>query len=311
MRQHFLSLSGVLFALATLVSSSVLAQDNIPTALVSGTGWDDEEGPKSVCDGQMNTKWCVDEPSQMPYTIVLDAGRSVAIQEYGLATGNDTAEYPSRNPVGWRLSGSNDMKAWTLLDEQNNNRSLPAENYSEYRFRTREKGQYRYYRFEFLRLTRGTRIQLSEISLYDKVQMPARVAFVSGTGSGTKEGAEMVCDGHLYSKWCIDAPRQMPYAVVLDASEPIVITEYRFATGDDTHTYPQRNPITWRLSGSNDQQSWTLLDEQKGNRRLRDENEQEYRFKPKASGSYRYYRFEFLRMAEGTRLQLSEIRLFK
>ena len=89
------------------------------------------------------------------------------------------------------------------------------------------------------------------------------------------------------------------------------ITEYRFVTGDDTHSYPDRNPVTGRVSGSNDQKQWTTLDEQKNNRLLRDENEQEYRFKSAATGSFRYYRFEFIRMAGDTRLQLSEIKLYK
>ena len=65
------------------------------------------------------------------------------------------------------------------------------------------------------------------------------------------------------------------------------------------------------MSGSNDKQLWTVIDEQKRNPRLRDENEQEYRFKLAAEGQYRYYRFEFLRMTGGTRLQLSEIKLYK
>ena len=44
---------------------------------------------------------------------------------------------------------------------------------------------------------------------------------------------------------------------------------------------------------------------------MRDENEQEYRFKPAQTGSFRYYRFDFIKMAGGTRLQLSEIKLYK
>jgi hypothetical protein len=103
----------------------------------------------------------------------------------------------------------------------------------------------------------------------------------------------------------------MPYTVVLDTEQPTPITEYRLFTADDTHTYPDRNPVTWRMSGSNDKQNWTTLDEQKNNHRLRDENEQEYRFKPATKGSFRYYRFEFIRMTAGTRLQLSEIKLYK
>lgn len=287
-----------------------MAQAPIKLTLVSGTGRNGQEGPAMICDGQVATKWCIDSPRQMPYVIILDAGEAATVAEYGLVTGDDTSTYPDRNPVAWKMSGSNDKQTWTTLDDQKNNRLLPDEDQQEYRFKPASKGSYRYYRFEFFRMKGGTRIQLSEIYLYKTAQMPVKTTFTSGTGRG-KEGAAMAADGYIFSKWCIDDARQMPYTIVLDAGEQTAVSEYRFYTGDDTHTYPDRNPITWRLSGSNDQKNWTVLDNQQNNRRLRDENEQEYRFKTSATNSFRYYRFEFIRMADGTRLQLSEIKLFK
>ena len=289
---------------------SIFAQAPIKTSFVSGTGPNDDEGPSMACDGQISTKWCIDSPRRLPYSIILEASKETSIVEYGLITGDDTSSYPDRNPVTWRFMGSNDKENWTLLDDRKNDRSLPAEDMQEYRFKPTNKGKFRYFRFEFIRMAGSTRIQLSEICLYDVPQTPVKATFVSGTGNG-KEGAEMVADGRLFSKWCIDEPRQMPYSVVLDAGEQMPLTEYRFVTGDDTHSYPDRNPITWKVYGSNDKQSWTALDDQKNNRRLRDENEQEYRFKPATTGNYRYYRFEFIKMADGTRLQLSEIKLYK
>lgn len=292
--------------------SPVLAQSSIKTTLVSGPGRDRNEGASMVCDGQLNTKWCIDSPRQMPYIIILDAGQPRAIAEYGFATGDDTSTYPDRNPITWRVSGSNDQESWTILDNQKNNRVLPDEDQQEYRFKPTKKGDFRYYRFEFFKMKGGSRIQLSEICLYNTVQTPIKATFVNGTGhKGMKEGAEKVADGYLSSKWCIDEPQLLPYNVVFDAGQPTTINEYRFYTGDDTHTYPSRNPVSWRVSGSNDKQNWNVVDEQNNNRRLRDENEQEYRFKPANNGNYRYYRFEFLKMADGTRLQLSEIRLYK
>ena len=297
-----------------LALSEALAQAPVKTTFVSGSGRGGQEGPAMICDDQLSTKWCIDFPRLMPYSIVLDAGQQTSIVEYGLVTGDDTNAYPERNPVTWSVSGSNDKENWTTIDEQKNNRSLPAEGLQEYRFKPKAagaKGKFRYYRFEFSKMAGGTRIQLSEIYLYDKIQMPVKATFVSGSGRDGKEGAAMAADGWLFTKWCIDEPRQMPYSIILDAGEAAPVTEYRFVTGDDTHDYPDRNPVSWKMSGSNDQKSWTVLDEQKGNRLLRDENEQEYRFRPATSGNYRYYRFEFLKMAGGTRLQLSEIKLFK
>ena len=307
--RHLSSLIMLFFAL-----SETFAQAPIKTTFVSGTGPNDEEGPKMVCDGQLSTKWCIDSPRRLPYIIILDAGKETSIAEYGLITGDDTSSYPDRNPVTWKVSGSNDNQNWQAIDDQKNNRSLPAEDLQEYRFTPTGAGakeKFRFFRFEFIRMAGSTRIQLSEINLYDKPQTPVKATFVSGTGRDGKEGAAMVADGRLFSKWCIDEPRQMPYSVILDAGEQTPISEYRFVTGDDTHTYPDRNPVSWKVSGSNDQKSWTTVDEQKNNPRLRDENEQEYRFKTATTGNYRYYRFEFLKMTDGTRLQLSEIKLYK
>jgi len=290
-----------------------MAQAPIKLTFVNGTGPSDDEGPAMICDSKLSTKWCIDSPRQLPYMIVLDAGEQTSIAEYGLVTGDDTNAYPERNPVTWTLSGSNDKQNWTIMDSQKNNRSLPSEGLQECRFKpigAGAKDKFRYFRFEFVKMAGSTRIQLSEINLYNVAQTPAKVTFVSGSGKG-KEGAAMVADGRCFSKWCIDDSRQMPYTVVLDAGEAIGLTEYRFVTGDDTHTYPERNPISWKVSGSNDKQAWTTIDEQKDNRRLRDENEQEYRFSNVPKGQYRYYRFEFTKMAAGTRLQLSEIKLYK
>lgn len=142
-------------------------------------------------------------------------------------------------------------------------------------------------------------------------QTPIRTTFVSGSGGNSKEGAANVCDGKLSTKWCIDERRQMPYTVVLDAGEKTAVTAYGLVTGDDTFYYPGRNPLEWRVTGSDDKQSWTPVDVQKYNRTMRDENEQEYRFKVETPAAFRFYRFEFLRMMDGTRLQLSEIKLYK
>ncbi len=292
------------------LTSSVLAQETIKTKLVSGTGSDIEEGPAMICDGDASTKWCVDEPSHMPYVIILDAGTPTDFAEYGFVTGNDTQDYPDRNPVTWRVSGSNDKQNWTTIDTQENDRTLRDENEQEYRFKPAKKGQFRYYRFEFLKMADGTRIQLSEINLHKVGRTSIKTTFVSGPGNG-KEGAAMVSDGFFYTKWCIDEPSKMPYSIVLDAGTSTAITEYGLVTGDDSHTYSGRNPRNWKVMGSNDKSNWKQLGEVKNDRSMRDENEQEYRFRVKNAPAYRYYKFVFEKTWEDTRIQLAEIKLYK
>ena len=305
--KHYLTL------MLILACCDALAQPAIKTTFVSGSGRSRAEGPAMVCDGNTLTKWCIDQPNLMPYSVTLDAGQATTFAEYGFTTGDDTSSYPSRNPVTWTLSGSNDGKEWTVLDSRKNDRSLPDVDHQECRFRPTAASAskaYRYFRFEFSKMRGGTRIQLSEISFYKTIQKALPISFVSGTGRIAKEGPAMTCDGHLYTKWCLDEPREMPYTVVFDASQATEISSYGLTTGDDTHTYFTRNPIDWRVSGSNDKQNWTVIDNRKYDRRMRDENLKEYRYKPSAPGSFRYYRFEFIRMEGGTRLQLSEIKLY-
>ena len=292
------------------LATTVWAQETIKTTLVSGTGTDAEEGPAMICDGDVSTKWCIDEPQNMPYTIILDAGKPVDFAEYGLVTGNDTQDYPDRNPVTWVLSGSDDKQNWTVMDKQLNDRTLRDENEQEYRFKPARKGQFRYYKFEFTAMAGGTRIQLSEINLHKVGRTAIKTKFVSGPGNG-KEGAAMVSDGLFYTKWCIDDTRQMPYSIVLDAGTSTAITEYGLVTGDDTHTYSGRNPRNWKVLGSNDKSNWKQLTEVKNDRSMRDENEQEYRFRVKDAAAYRYYKFVFEKTWEDTRIQLAEIKLYK
>ena len=180
------SLSVFLYFIFSSLVHITFAQSTTKLTLVSGPGRG-EEGAAMVCDGQFSTKWCIDSPRQLPYVIVLDAGQQMPLAEYGLVTGDDTDSYPERNPVTWRVSGSNDKQNWTTIDDRKNDRSLPADNYQEYRFAPSGKGQYRYFRFEFIRMAGGSRIQLSEIFLYKTKQMPIKATFSSGTGRDGKE----------------------------------------------------------------------------------------------------------------------------
>ena len=73
-------LGGGLFLLL-FASLEAMAQAPIKTTFVSGSGRGGQEGPAMICDGQLSTKWCIDFPPQLPYTIILDAGGQTNIAE--------------------------------------------------------------------------------------------------------------------------------------------------------------------------------------------------------------------------------------
>lgn len=69
------------------------------------------ESPAQAVDNNLTTKWLDFNKS----ALVLDYGRVVNADGYRFATANDGEE---RDPVSWRVEGSSDNSAWTLLDEQ-------------------------------------------------------------------------------------------------------------------------------------------------------------------------------------------------
>lgn len=155
-------------------------------------------------------------------------------------------------------------------------------------------------------------VVLVSVSAAASAQNVVKATFVEGTKPDGREGAAKVADGRKSTKWCIDEPNQMPYYVILSAGEqPIQLQEYIFTTADDTDMYPERNPCSWTVYGSNDKTNWKVVDEKHSNLRMGDLNEQEYFFPVKTKGTYRYFKFVFYEMQEGTRIQLSEIGLAK
>lgn len=71
------------------------------------------EGPEQGNDNSPSSKWL--DFRKTAATLVLDFGESVNVDSYRLATANDSSE---RDPVSWRVEGSDDANEWFILDEQ-------------------------------------------------------------------------------------------------------------------------------------------------------------------------------------------------
>lgn len=78
---------------------------------------------------------------------------------------------------------------------------------------------------------------------------------IDGTGGTGKEGYTKLFDvnnsGTNATKWCVQNFSANDTYVVIEASEVVTLTNYTFITGNDTGTYPGRNPKAWELYGSN------------------------------------------------------------
>jgi hypothetical protein len=89
-------------------------------------------------DNDTTTKYC--SAFRNSAYFLFDAQEMVIPFGYRIYTANDTRTYPDRNPISWRLYGSNvytenpNDECWELIDERINDYTLEATNFTPYDF---------------------------------------------------------------------------------------------------------------------------------------------------------------------------------
>ena len=100
-------------------------------------GYSNEDWPNAA-DNTVFTKYCA--PFYGDTYLLFDAGSEVDAYGYRIYTANDTQNVPDRNPSSWKLYGSNtrltepDDPGWELIDEQEDDWTMQATNYTPYDF---------------------------------------------------------------------------------------------------------------------------------------------------------------------------------
>lgn len=121
--------------------------------------------------------------------------------------------------------------------------------------------------------------------------------------SDPPENKENVFDGNAFSKWFVNQP-SVWIQYQFSGNQAYAINHYTIRAAND---YPERDPRSWTLKGSNDGVNWTPLD-------TRDSQDFTYRYQIRDytfsnSTPYNYYRFD-IENHSGQSLQLAEIELF-
>ena len=80
------------------------------------------------------------------------------------------------------------------------------------------------------------------------------------------------------------------WAIII-ASEPVAVQQYSFVTGADTYGYPGRTPRSWKLEGSNDNQTWTVIDQQEQNYKAKTANKEQTVFTVNGTDTYKFFKF--------------------
>ena len=82
------------------------------------------------------------------------------------------------------------------------------------------------------------------------------------------------------------------WAIIM-AEKPVAVKQYSIVTGADTWNYPQRNPRSWKLEGSNDNQNWTVIDEHNDfdAYMIHSVNKEEFTFTVNGTDTYKFFKF--------------------
>ena len=86
---------------------------------------------------------------------------------------------------------------------------------------------------------------------------------------------------------------------IMIASEPVAVQQYSIVTAGDTYNYPSRNPVSWKLEGSNDNQTWTVIDEKVQTYQLQAKNKEEFEFPVNGTETYKFFKFSATQLGDG------------
>jgi len=131
-----------------------------------------------------------------------------------------------------------------------------------------ERLGHRYYLLAVEAIVGGSTIQFCEFDLLDMDGNEVTpLTFLSATGSYIKDhDAGDLFDDNINTKYCASFTAGTTLYIYIDAGELVTLSGYRITTAKDTNSFPERNPYTWSLFGSNtpsetpDDGVWTLLD---------------------------------------------------
>lgn len=128
---------------------------------------------------------------------------------------------------------------------------------------------------------------------------------ISGSPAGfSNEGYANLLDNDTSTKWCCNYSDSAN--VVIMASERIRVSGYIITTGNDTASNSGRNPKTWTLSASNDNETWAEIDTiEDGKLPAEDAKAAPFTI-TETTEYYQYFKFYITQLEGGDIMQISE-----
>lgn len=235
------------------------------------------EGINKLFDDAFATKYCgnatyTDDNGEehLAYAIV-EASQAVHVWGYELSTANDNEQY-GRLVKQWTLCGTNDASAvsnpnsssWVTLSDFGENGFVQKKNNYTQRFFCNKGTVGTAYKYFKVTLDKGGFIQLTKFNFcYDKYSTVTYDWYASSDYRESEtdpNDSRKAVDWLLGRKW--EGNNLAGNWVTIKTSDdtPHSVKSYSFTTNDDG-SYGNRAPKSWKIEGSNDNSTWTTIDE--------------------------------------------------
>ncbi|MBO7118988.1 MAG: hypothetical protein J6W03_01555 [Bacteroidaceae bacterium] len=342
-----------LFAAVLMMLCVQNANADVTLTALRGSNYGAGEGPDKLVDGT-NTKW--GSGDDYPF-VVLKANMPVKPTSYELTIANDTWNHTGRNWKKWKIYGGNfssdnhaiyeysstgstdpTSKGWVLLDDKDETllTGTEADPYEKVSL-TLSAPDGKYYSYFLIVINElaggwGNYMQMAEFQFTNPTAL--EITGVASNNRFSSKGHEVLFDGDLGTKWeCwVDwvindswhSFKDENGNVVFQTTDPVYVNGITLTTGNDTQSYPNRNPYEWILYGSNDDdaitaaeqetpdylhESWTVI-AHVNNCQLPAANKvaKKYKINPSQT-AYKYFKFHVVRLVGKDELQLAELSL--
>ena len=293
MKKKLLSLFAAL-AMAATVSAQVTY------TCTAGTNFDGGEGVAKLFDGNENTKFCGNCGNDV-YALVT-ASEPVYVWGYDMTTANDNETY-DRCVGKWQLFGTNDAtvganpdaEGWVTLSDLGRNELVQRKNFYTQRFFC-EKGVNKPFKYFKLVLNERKKyrendadrydgmIQLSEFKLLGEVNRVVSYKWKAASQDNSKKAVDLL----LGQKW--EGSNLAGNWVTIESGDgqAYAVKSYSFSTHDDGD-WNNRAPKSWKIEGSNDNSTWTLIDERVDDDEIENTNYKTFEFMPNnTTDKFRY-----------------------
>lgn len=249
---------------------------------------------------------------ELPLEIVCKTKVPVQLKNYSITSSDQDSGF---DPMSWILYGSTDGDSWSFLDRRTDE-VFEARNFKNSYSRSNST-KYNYFKLSISEINNAdaSKVNIAEwelngigLSDYDVCsnpggQMSAEHEGNYNTDNGVDERYFNLIDGNQFSKYCINYENS--FWTSYESARPVKLTGYSLTAANDS---PDRDPKAWKLYGSNNNSTWTLIDMQE-DQMFYDRYNTNY-YECSSVEKYSYFKLDVFENAGEKNIQLADWQLF-